>query len=217
MKGKSILCLYGRGYAWLGDWEIKVLWSFRRKMQRSKRRKAELKQPALVPENRQIRKICPVPALTGFALCLSFSLVFRIRAPSYKPRCLVYKAAKASTDKNNTILMATLYYAAFLGLIDEYMYVCRKAKPIKAIALKSGLRVIGSNTELHCAYKQKGGAFLERKTNTLCYPSRQMILQERFSELGISSSVCNIRCLFSDPNRMAVYHSNLPKEDVSQA
>lgn len=141
------------------------------------RRKAELKKQALVPKNRPISKICPVPALGGCALFLSFSLVFRTGAPSCKPRCLVYKAARAQTSKESIILMATLYYTACSGLIDEYAHVRRKAKPSKAIALKSGLQVMGSNTELHCAHKQKGKAFLERKTTTLCYPSRQMIFK----------------------------------------
>lgn len=82
--------------------------------------------------------------------------------------------------------MAALYYAACSGLTDEYARVHRKAKLSTAVALKPGLQVMGSNTELHCAYKDKGKAFLGRKTNTLHYPSRQMIFQEHFSRLGIS-------------------------------
>lgn len=64
-------------------------------------RKAELRKQALVPKNRPIRKICPVLALGGFALFLSFSSVFRTGSPSCKPRCLVYKAARARTDKKS--------------------------------------------------------------------------------------------------------------------
>lgn len=99
--------------------------------------------------------------------------------------------------------------------MNMHTFVGRQ-KPSKAIALKSGLQVMGSITEPHCAYKQKGEAFLDRKTNTLCYPSRQMISQECFSRLGTSLWICDISCLFSDPSRMAVHLSKFHKEDMSK-
>jgi len=168
-------------------------------------------EEALVPENRPVRKIGPVPELTGFAIFLSFSLVFRIRAPFHPTNHNV-----SSTRQHEHGLMATLYYTACSGLRDEYAHVRRKATPSNAIALNSGLQLMGSNAELRCAYKQKGEAFLQRKTNTLCCPPRQMIFQEGFC-LGIPLWICNVSCLLSDPNGMAVHPSNPHKADRSKA
>lgn len=145
-------------------------------------------------QNRPIRKNCP--ALTGFVLFLSFLLSFQTQGSfsSRKSRCLIYKDQKDCTDTNIT-LMATLYYTTCSGSINECTRVHGRAKPSKATALKSGLQAMGPNTELHCAHAQKTEGLLERKTNTLCYPSRQMLFQGCFRKLGVCLFVTSGACL----------------------
>lgn len=150
-------------------------------------------------QNRPIRKNCP--GLTGLVLFLSFLLSFQTQGSfsSCKSRCLIYKDQKDCTDT---------------GSIDEYTRVHGRAKPSKATALKSGLQAMGPNTELHCAHAQKTEGLLERKTNTLCYPSRQMLFQGCFRKLGVCLFVTSGACLVTPTG----WHlSACPRKGVGRA
>lgn len=100
---------------------MKVFWYSRRKMQRSKGEKQRWRSKPL-SQYRPIRKTCP--ALTGFALFLSFFLSFQTQGffSFCKPRCLVYKDQRDCTDINIKA-MAALYHSTCSGLTDEYTRV----------------------------------------------------------------------------------------------
>lgn len=190
---------------------MKVFWFFRRKMQRSKEEKQRWRS-RLLPQNRPVRVTCP--ALTGPAVFLSFFLSFQTQGffPFYKPRCPVCKDQKDCIDINIT-LMATLYHTTCSGLIDEYTHVHGRAKPSKAILSSQSFRpwTQTQNSAVHMHRKEQG--FWKQKLTHFATH------QDRCCSQGVRGSqeylYFDMRCLFSDPSRMASLY--LPQERRGQS
>lgn len=131
-----------------------------------------MKKQALVPEQASQEDLSSTDWICTFRVL--FFLSSQGYFSFYKPRRLVYKDQKDCTDISIT-LMATLYYITCSGSLDEYTHVHGRAKTCKATLSSQGFRQWAQtqNSTVHMHRKEKG--FLERKTNTLCYPSRQIL------------------------------------------